>query len=621
MAGMLAALMLAQAAPVAATPPDQDAQAAPEIDSGTLDGRRRPGYEATLTPESRQDNPGAVRAPPPQAFPADSLPLPDRWRILKTLCPAKGDQTIYAVFGAMREVCHSPFDPYHQNALKGDRPLDPEKVRWLPIHGDDWFFEGGLVSDTVVEPRSLPLPVSGVANQNPQTNDAFGGSRSLILSQTFLVSASLIKGSTNFKPPEIEYRVAVGFNMNRVSVSERQILNVDSTRPLNRFDHFIGLQEAFVDYHLRNTSDRYDFDSLRVGIQPFQADFRGFLFNDQQLGVRLFGNRDNNRFQYNLAVFWRLEKDANSGLNDVSQSPRKDLVFVANLYRQDFLVPGFTSQVTLVYNRNREGGEFYYDKNGFPVRPALLGNLRGRDYDAWYLGYNADGHIQKVNLTASAYYLFGKDRNSNYTGQPATIGAWFAAAEASYDRDWMRFRLSGLYASGDSSPFDNKESGFDAILENPVFAGADTSYWIRQAIPFTGGGRAVFLNQRNGILNDLRTSKDLGQSNFTNPGTALVGAGADFDLTPTLRVAANANHLWFARTGTIEVLRQQGNVSHDIGWDLSAATTWRPRANQNIVLRLSGAMLVPGRGMEALFGNSSGDARYYSILGNVVLTY
>ena len=80
----------------------------------------------------------------------------------------------------------------------------------------------------------------------------------------------------------------------------------------HRFDDSLGVQEAFVDYHLRNVSDRFDFDSVRVGIQPFQFDFRGFLFQDQQLGIRLFGNRDNNRFQYNLAAFWRLEKDTNS---------------------------------------------------------------------------------------------------------------------------------------------------------------------------------------------------------------------------------------------------------------------------------------------------------------------
>src|SRR3546814_4356460 len=78
----------------------------------------------------------------------------------------------------------------------------------------------------------------------------------------------------------------------------------------------------------------------------------------------------------------------------------------------------------------------------------------------------------------------------------------------------MRFRLSGLYATGDGDPYNNTEGGFDAIFENPIFGGADTSYWIRQTIPFAGGGRAVAINGRNGILNSLRSSKEEGQSNF-----------------------------------------------------------------------------------------------------------
>ena len=81
------------------------------------------------------------------------------------------------------------------------------------------------------------------------------------------------------------------------------------------------------------------------------------------------------------------------------------------------------------------------------------------------------------------------------------------------------------------------EGGFDAIFENPQFAGADTSYFIRQSIPFVGGGGGVFLNGRNGVLMDLRSSKEEGQSNFNNPGTILLGAGADFDVLPELRVS------------------------------------------------------------------------------------
>lgn len=612
----------APAAPSTTPPAASDEAETPEVQTGVLDGRRRPGFNAALPEAPHQTNPGAVRAPPPQAFPDGSLPLPDRWRIMTSLCPAKGgDQTIYAVWTALRDVCHPARDPYHQNALKGDRALNPEKLPWLPIHGDDWFFEGNVISDTLFEPRTFPLPVGVVTTQRAGSLDAFGKDASYVFSQTFLVGASLIKGSTAFKPQEIEYHVTLGFNVNYAHVPERQVLNVDSALAPSRVDGMVALQEAFIDKHLRNVSDRYDFDAVRVGIQPFQADFRGFLFNDQQLGLRLFGNRDDNRLQYNLAAFWRVEKDTNSGLNDVTKPLRKDWIFLANVYRQDFLVPGFTSQLTFVYNRNREGHDLHFDSNGFPVRPALIGNQQGHDYDVYYIGYNADGHIHRINLTLSGYAALGRDRNNQFTGQPANIRAWFAAAEASWDKDWMRFRLSGLYASGDGNPRDSTETGFDAIEENPIFAGADTSYWIRQSIPFIGGGRAISLSGRNGVLNDLRSSKDEGQSNFVNPGTVLLGAGGDFDLTPTLRLATNFNHLWFENTSVLELLRLQGNIHHDIGWDLSGAVTWRPKATNNVVLRLSGASLLSGRGMKDLFGNSSGDSNYYSVLANAILSF
>ena len=591
---------------------------APEnLDDALLPGRQRPGAAGQQVLPDRlpeTDNPGAVRPPPPEAFPTDQVPLPDRWRLAATLCPDKS-------FVAIQATCHSPFDPYHQNALKGDRPIDRAKVPWLPIKGDDWFFVLGAVSDTVVEPRSFPTPVGVQTTARPGSLDVFGRASSLALSQTLTASAALIKGSTAFKPPEIEYRLTLAYNWNYADVNERRILSVKPSAPTHRTDAFLGVQEAFIDYHLRNVSARYDFDSLRVGIQGFQADFRGFLFNDNQLGIRLFGNRDNNRFQYNLAAFWRIEKDTNSGLNDLGQKLRKDWIFLASVYRQDLPVPGFTSQAIVAWNRNREGDRIEVDHNGFPVRPALLGDIRGHDYDAVYLGYNGDGHFNRLNLTVSTYAVLGHDTHNFLTQKPASIRAFFAAAEPSYDFNWMRFRLSALYASGDGNPYDNKENGFDAILENPLFAGADTSYWIRQSIPFAGGGRAIGINGRNGILNDLRSSKDQGQSNFINPGTILAGAGMDFDITPTLRLSANTNHLWFQTTNVLKVLRDEGSIPRSIGWDLSTALVWRPRMTQNIVFRLSGATLIAGKGFQDLFAQSSGSKNYYSVLFNTVLSF
>lgn len=572
-----------------------------------IEGRRRPGYRPDLPDALSQDNVGALRPPPPQAFPGmeDQLPVPDRWRLIETL-------------GVVKERW---FDPYHQNTYKGDRAIDRSKVKWLPIKGDDWFFVANAVSDTVFEPRTFPIPVGVQTTERPGSLDVFGKDRSFVFAQTVIAGAALIKGSTAFKPPDIEYRITLAYQANYVDVPERRVLDVRPSKASHRYDSFLGVQELFVDKHLGNTSDRYDFYSIRLGIQPFQSDFRGFLFNDSQLGIRLFGNRDNNRFQYNLAAFWRLEKDTNSGLNDITQTPRDDFIFTGNLYRQDFPVVGLTSQISVTYNMNREKNDVQIDHNGFPVRPALLGDLRGREYDVVYLGYSADGRIGRINLTASFYAALGEDRNSFFTSKPAEIRAGFGAVELSYDHDWMRFRLSGLYATGDGDPYNNTEGGFDAIFENPIFGGADTSYWIRQTIPFAGGGRAIAINGRNGILNSLRSSKEEGQSNFNNPGTVFIGAGADFDLTPEFRVSTNFNHLWFADTSSLQVLRSEGSIPKDIGFDLSVATIWRPKATQNIVGRLSAAVLLPGKGFKDLFDNKQKNDAYVSILANVIVSF
>src|SRR4030095_15666447 len=125
---------------------------------------------------------------------------------------------------------------------------------------------------------------------------------------------------------------------------------------------------------------------------------------------------------------WRLEKDTNSGLNNLFQRPRDDWVLHANVYRQDFPVVNLTSELSLTWNINRERDEIEIDDNGFPTRPALIGNLQARNYDAFYVGYNVDGHIGRLNLSGSAYGLFGSDRYNIFTGEGARVEGWFAAS-------------------------------------------------------------------------------------------------------------------------------------------------------------------------------------------------
>ena len=535
--------------------------------------------------------------PPTPLMPRESVSVPDRWRIMDSL----GFKFPW-------------YDPYNHNVYKGDKPFEPF-AKW----GPDWFLALSAISDTLIETRRLPTPPGAQSSLRPGANDQFGRSQQTVLVETLIFSIGILKGNTTFKPPDYEFRFVPAIQVNHALIGEVRGLRIDPREGKKRTDSHLGIQEAFADVHLRNVSDRFDFDSVRVGIQPFTSDFRGFLFQDVPVGIRLFGIRDNNQLQYNLAYFRRLEKDTNSGLNDISQMPRKDHLLVANLYKQDFPVLGHTTQATIIHNINRESGRDYYDNNGFLVRPAVIGDVRPRNYQVTYLGLNGDGHFGVWNLTSSIYLALGTDQRHPIAQQKQKIRAGFAAAELSRDYSWLRVRASALVASGDKNPFDGKATGFDAIFENPQFAGADSSFFIRQAVPLIGGG-GVALSGRNGVLPSLRSSKDQGQSNFVNPGLALLGIGADADLTPEVRVLGNISKLNFMNTSVLGVLRNQKPPSKDLGIDISMGVQYRPFMSQNVVLNVSAAALLPGKGLKQLYEEDKRGPQY-SILMNLLLTY
>lgn len=558
-------------------------------DSTETRPRRRPGYPV-LTFEDPECFPGRVSTPEIRYL-RQGPPVPDRWRIVDTL----GYES-------------NLWDPYSgNNPLKADRP----------VIGKDWFFNLSVISDTVLEPRTIPTPVGSAVTRRPGSLDVIGKGEQYLFNQNVIVETVLYKGDTVYKPPDHEFRIVAVGNWNITEVEEDGVVKADPAFGNRRNESGLYLQQAFYDYHIRDVSPRYDFESIRFGIQPFNNDFRGFLFQDQPFGVRFFGIRDNAIWQYNVAWFRRLDKDINSGLNDVSAGLRDDDLFVFNLYKQDAPELGFTSEFSVIYNRNREGDDFVFDANNFLARPASIGLEQGRDYDVVYMGYNGDGHFGPWNLSTSAYLTVGEESRGTFVPEKTDVFSYFFAAEGSRDFDWTRLRLSFAHASGDNDPFDNTAKGFDAIFDNPQFAGGETSYWIRQGIPYIGGGK-VALTSRNSLLPNLRSSKEQGQSNFSNPGLTLIGVGADFDLSPQTRLSLNLNQLWFADTAVLEFTRAQEDISKNIGQDISAALIWRPYATQNIVFRLSGAILHPGGGWKDLYGS---DETLYSVLGNLVLAY
>ena len=147
------------------------------------------------------------------------------------------------------------------------------------------------------------------------------------------------------------------------------------------------------------------------------------------------------------------------------------------------------------------------------------------------------------------------------------INAQRAALELSCDRDWLRLKLSGFYASEDSDPNDRTARGFDTILDNPFFIGGPFSWYVHQG--FNLSGTAVNLKQRDSLVPNLRTSKTEGQSNFANPGVYIAGLGADAEVTPKLRAFASLNYIWLAETKPIEVALMSNKVSNELGLDAS----------------------------------------------------
>jgi len=482
------------------------------------------------------------------------------------------------------------WDPFDRNKLKGD----------VPIFGQQTFFDFTGVSDTLLDVRRLPTP-SNVSSARPGSSDFFGNGDQLFLDQVFLFSFDLFHGDTSFKPVDWRIRVTPAVSLNYLDVQERGIVNVDVSKGTTRLDSHLGFQEALGEVKLHDLSPNFDFVSVRAGIQQFNADFRGFIFVDEQPGVRFFGNLASNRWQYNLAYFNMLEKNTNSGLN--SFALRHQQVFVANAYRQDFLFPGYTVQVNADYND--DAPTIHYDDNGFLVRPAPIGAvvsngmIQTHSIHAAYIGLNGDGHIGWLNLSHSFYQALGRDSFNAIAGRPVRINAQMAAAELSVDKDWARFKASVFYASGDAHPRDSEARGFDAIEDFPEFAGGIFSLWNREGIRLTGSG--VNLTTPDSLLPSLRSSKDEGQANFVNPGIFLANAGSDFDLTPKLRGFVNVNYMRFMDTQPLELLLFQAPIHHTIGVDSSLGVKYRPPLTENISITGGAALLVPGAGLRNIY--------------------
>ena len=518
---------------------------------------------------------------------ADRREVRDRWRIGFPEYDRYGDMG-----GRGRDITFRRgrwYNPYDQSVLKGD----------YPVIGNKTFMILSAVSSSIVEQVRTPKP-SDVSSARPGSAEFFGKPETFIYNQLFQFTFELFHGDSTFRPRDWAIKISPTFSLpNYTNTHENGVIDIDPRRGTNRTDTQFSLEEAFGEVKLTDVNENYDFISFRAGIQPFVSDFRGFIFSDNNLGGRVFGAFDNNHYQFNAAFFSQLEKDTNSGLNRFDK--RNQNIYVLNLFRQDFRAKGFTVQASALFNDDRSNRQF--NRNGFLVRPALIGDVRPHAVRVGYLGLNTDGHIRRLNLTSSYYFAYGYDTRNQIAGRSTRIRSNMAAVEASVDKDYLRFKTSFFFAQGDKNPTDRKATGFDAIFDDPNFVGGQFSFWNRQGIPLTQTG--VGLVQANSLLPSLRSSKTEGQANFVNPGIFIYNAGLDVELTQRLKAVFNLNYLRFHRTESLEYVLFQNHIRHDIGFDYSLGVTYRPLLINNIQFTFGASLLQTGRGFRDIYTDAT----------------
>jgi hypothetical protein len=544
------------------------------------------------------------RPPEPETAPAEAAPEvvpnerdnfilePYRWAVQMP------DWQRYPKKGEFPYVTSHWYDPFNRNRLKGDKP----------IFGQRWFLNLTGDSTTLLDVRRLPTP-SNVAAEAPGEINFFGRGEQAFVDQQFRFSFDLFRGDTSFQPIQFRARFTPVVDLNFLQTRELGIVNASVTAGTNRFDTHTGIQEAFVEAKIRDLSPNFDFVSVRVGIQGFSSDFRGFIFANEEPGIRVFGNLRSNRLNYNLAYFYLLEKDTNSGLNTFEAKHQQ--VGIANVYIQDSIAKGYTTEFSFHYNYDQ--GDVHYDKNGFLVRPEPIGAVvqaNGvpiiHDVRAYYLGWTGNGHIGGVNVSNAFYQVLGTDSYNPIARRPLHINAQMGALELSKDHDWFRYRASVFWASGDTQSNVNGSRsgtarGFDSILDDTQFAGGQFSFWDQQQIRLTGTGVALITPES--LLPSLRSSKDEGQANFVNPGVRVYNVGFDANITPKLRGFANVSYLQFDRTQVLSNLLFQSNVHRSIGTDSGIGVSYRPPLSENIVITTGVSNLVPGLGLRNIYNS------------------
>jgi hypothetical protein len=459
------------------------------------------------------------------------------------------------------------WDPYHQNILKAD----------FPVAGN-WFVEANAFNNFVFKSRRNLDFSSVFADQITAGTLTFVRHNNFV-NENLLFGAELRRFEDAFFPSDFRIRV------NGVAdyKSDINAFNAGSHHRAHLFDAFVDVKLADFGGGVDARSN-FDLLFLRGGLQAFRSDFHGLIFNDAGLGGRLFGEAKRNRLRYDFAWLKLFRKDAISGFTDFTQ-PSAQQVGIARLTWEDFLRPGWNSEWSFHYNRDRR---------------KITGSSETARTDTYYLGATFNGVFGRSQFNPAAYVVFGHaDQIVGGATERHSVAAFTALADWRFPLDFWTFRAGYLFASGDSNPADTRDTGFDAISDGVALFGGPLSYWVGENIRF---GRGDFV-RANSAFPSLRGAN--GPVNHINPGLHLVNAGVDVVLSPRFELAGNWNLVAFAASGAytnrVTVTDRMAGLEENVFLRIKP---FLREANQNVILDLGFSALHPRAGIKQTFQTS-----------------
>lgn len=449
------------------------------------------------------------------------------------------------------------WDPYGPNVLKGDRPF---------VGSNNYLVVSAIVDSLY----------TGARAGDPK-------SATQVSTNQFLLSLEYFNGQTVFRPKTVSLR-ATGIAKSTLDTAGKKGIQGE-----NRVDAF-ALGETFAEVLVASYNARYyDSSSVRGGVQAFNLDVQGLVLNDAIGGVRSFSEVLDNRYNVNLVYERPLEKSAAAVVEfDKVKALEADVV-AGSVTVGDAFVPGFNLIAFGAYDDDRRD----------PARRLRVG----------YAGLGSNGHLGRVVTAPAVYLAWGDDEHAT----SSRILAPMAVLDLSRPSNAWNHRLTMLWAPGDRNPTDGTQTAYDAIADKVAFAGgAGAGVFAGKgfAVPSAGGTSVLF--RKGSVIPSLRGGN--ARPNYTHGGILLGDLGADLALSPRFTATGDLIAFGWDQPKTLGILLGTPAAPHAFaGTEYIAQLKYKPFLNENALIVVDAAALVPGPGLSDLTGSTvtvlTGDAR------------